>query len=87
MTTYRVLAAAEVPAIRVSEAVTELEALEIVINSFNQSFINVEEESATKVKAALAARTRVSEATPMSAQMQTLGQIVPGELQQPKVTG
>ena len=61
--------AAEVPAKRVQEAATELAALESKNNIFNRSFVEVAKESATKVKAAEAARTRVPEATSESAQM------------------
>lgn len=60
-------AVAELPAKRVPEAATDLRALELGNNIFNRSFVEVMEESATKVKAAEALRTRVQEATPVSA--------------------
>ena len=63
-------AAAELPAKRVPEAAAELEALEIENANFSRSFVD---------PAAELARSRVPEATPVSAQMQTLEQIVPGE--------
>ena len=50
---------AEVPATRVPKAATELEHLEIENKIFHRSFVEVAEESATKVEEAEAARTRV----------------------------
>ena len=57
--------------------------MEIENEQFSISFTKVVEESATQMKATkavrVALRSRVTEATPVSAQMQTLEQIVPGK--------
>ena len=63
-------AAAEVPTKRSPEATAELKTLENENAQFNISFVD---------PAAEPARSRVPEATPVSAQMRTLEQIVPGE--------
>ena len=63
----------------VPEAARELVALEIEKHIFNRSFDKVAKEVATNVKTTEAARIGASEATPVSAQIQTLEQIVLGE--------
>ena len=53
------LVAAEAPATRVPKAAAALEELKMENNIFHRSFVEVVEESATNLKAAEAARTRV----------------------------
>ena len=79
VTTETVEVAVKVPPKRGTEAVAEFEVLEIENSIFNRSFVEIAVESATKVKTVEATRTRVLEATQMSAQMQMLKKTVPGK--------